>query len=252
MRKNALKVFAEDYLRLQYRVAQIALEINSPIESQPLEYFQRICDTLKPSEQTFFQNYISLAIAINNLLKYAIAEQDKFFKGYFTLSSAALLYYIRETTPKGTRLPDYIPIHRIPEDEKAAWEGILPNHVFSPLMYFFSYKALLRCLSQTFAPRGIDFTTFIENDDMLDAALSDLKKIVANKPFMGSMTNACTGWDMGSIETYKLEESRTRDIASWLKSFNLFTQIIPLNVIDLAAKLRHGKFDVLEGEDGAK
>lgn len=253
MTKKALKVFAEDYLRLQYHVAQLALQINHPIESRPLEYFQRICQTLEPPERTFFQNYIVIADAINNLLRYAIAEQDKFFKGYFMISASNFLYYIRDTTPKGTRLPADIPIKRIPPAEESAWDGTLANNVFSPLMYYASYIALLKCLSRAFVPCGVDFISLLENERrIMGDALSDLKKIVASKPFMGSMTNPCTGWDMGDVKTYEIADSRTRSIDSWLNSFNLFKQVIPLNVVKFAADLRHGKFDVLEEEGMAK
>lgn len=252
MTKKALQMFADDYLRLQFHVAQTALEIEQPIESRPIEYFQNICATLEPKEHIFFQNYISLSNAFNDLLRYSIAETDKFFKGYFMISSSNFLYYIREITPKGVDLPADIPLSRVPAPEEKEWRGVLSSQVFTPLMYFSSYKALMKSLSRTFAPRGVDFCGLLSADEMLAEALSDLKKITASKPFFGSMTNRLTGWDMGDIGTYEIDDSRTRCIDSWLKSFNLFKQIIPLNIVSLAADLRHGKFDVLEEEEAGK
>ena len=252
MTKKALETFAKDYLRLQFHVAQAALQVKNPVESRPLKYFQDLLKFLSPQEQTFFQNYLMIGDAFNNLLRYSIAEVDKFFKGYFMISSSNFLYYIRETTPKGMRLPDDILIKRIPPPEDAAWKSVLADQVFTPLMYFSSYKALTKCLSRTFAPRGVDFTGLLCIDEKISDALSDLKEITASKPFFGSMTNPVTGWDMGDVRTYEIEDSRTRCIDSWLKSFDLFKQVIPLNVVSLAADLRHGKFDVLEEEEGKK
>lgn len=237
MRKKVYDL-CKDYIRLQYSSAQKVLGMANPTECHPPEYFVERASGLWFGERDFFNNYVKIGSALNTIMTYATGMIDDFLKGYFMLSASCLLRYVRDSAPEGKVIPDYIPIKRIPDASEEEWtRQIMGGEVFLPLIHFFAYKAMLKGLSQVFAPKGIDFSDLTYPETMIEEQLSDLKKMddgmslsKDDKPgicpfdirtyrmsrfYSDMMKNTALGWDLSKGQIPFLIASFEKGLVDW-------------------------------------
>lgn len=237
MRKKVIDL-CEDYIRLQYSAAQKVLHKENPIECHPPEYFAARASELWFGERNYFNNYVKIGSALNTIMMYATGMMEDFLKGYFMLSASSLLRYIRDSAPEGEKIPDYIPVDRIPDADAGDWiESIMGGDVFIPLVHFFAYKAMVKGLSQVFAPRGIDFSDLMYPESLIEAQLSDLKKMDdgmslikdckpgirpfdirtyrMSRAYSDMMKNTALGWDLSKGQIPFLIASFEKGLVDW-------------------------------------
>lgn len=225
MRKSVVRL-GEDYLRLQYSSAQEVLRMDNPIECHTPEYFAERMRRLWFSERDYFNSYLEIGKTLNTLLTYAAGMIDDFLKGYFMLSASCILRYVRDFAPEGKGIPDYIPMKRIPDASGEGWlKQVMGGEVFIPLVHFFAYKAMLKGLSQVFAPRGLDFSDLTYPETLIEEELSDLKKMEEG---MSLNRDEKPGIQIFDINTYRMSRFYSDKMKNTALNWDLSKGRIPL------------------------
>lgn len=234
MRKKVYDL-CKDYIRLQYSSAQKVLGMANPTECHPTEYFVERASGLWFGERDFFNNYVKIGSALNTIMTYATGMIDDFLKGYFMLSASCLLRYVRDSAPEGKEIPDYIPIKRIPDANEDEWmKQIMGGEVFMPLIHFFAYKAMLKGLSQVFAPKGIDFSDLTYPENLIEEELSDLQKMEKG---IFPQTGEETGIPIFDISTYRMSRFYSDKVKNNALGWDLSKGQIPLLIASFEKSL---------------
>lgn len=241
--RKAVSTLCKEYLRLQYSSAQGVIGESDKIKCYTPEYFTERASRLNSNDREIFKAYLEIGRTLNTLLTYAAGSINNFLKGYFMLSASCALQYIRDSTPKGKKIPDYIPIKRIPDTNENGWEeDIIKKDIFTTLVDFFAYKAMMKGLSQAFSPQDLDFSDLTYSETLIEEMLSDLKTLLLG---MFTPKYGGRGIQIFDIKTFRMSATYSDRVKNTALKWDLSKGQIPFSIACSENELFHLKMDEL-------